>query len=71
MKGKDYTFYTEITQLGSQARGWKTESAQMSVEVCGPVPENCFQPIKLLARLPEGQISNKGGRDDESVHCRT
>lgn len=39
MKETDHILYTEITELGRQAQGWKTDSAKNHVEVCGSVPE--------------------------------
>lgn len=56
----DYIFYTEITQLGRRDQAWKTDSAQICVEVCGAVPETGIQSCKVLAPLPEGQSRIEG-----------
>lgn len=55
MRETDYIFYTEIPQLGGRDQDWKTDSAQICVEVCGSMPETEIQSCKVLAPLPERQ----------------
>lgn len=60
MKETDYILYTEITELGRQAQGWKTDSAKNHVEVCGSVPETGIQSCKVFALHQRGRVKMRG-----------
>lgn len=60
MKETDHILYTEITELGRQAQGWKTDSAKNHVEVCGSVPETGIQSCKVFALHQRGRVKMRG-----------